>query len=144
MTVHFNGWGPYPNTEGYTLEHIHGPFEGEFVRDFVDPAAVRADMAPYRDCACPIGKWTVDYLAATSHEVIPLYRLYAAGGFTNGDARGRAFVARQLALGADGLRDLIVDAWRASASGRGGWPEISVADVEAGRIDPYDSLFGAD
>ena len=34
--------------------------------------------------------------------------------------------------------------WRASATSEVGWPGVTVADVEAGRIDPYDSLYGTD
>jgi hypothetical protein len=144
VTVHFNGWGPYPNPAGYTEEHVHGPFEGAFVHDHVDPAAVRADMSPYRDCHCAIGQWTADYLTATSRQVQPFYELYKAGGFVDGDSRGRAFATERLAAGASALRDVVTDAWRASASGRAGWPAVTVADVEAGKVDPYDAMFGVD
>ncbi len=30
ITVHFNGWGNYPNPNSYTTEHIHSPFETAF------------------------------------------------------------------------------------------------------------------
>ncbi|MBV8681623.1 MAG: S1/P1 Nuclease [Caulobacteraceae bacterium] len=144
VSIHFNGWGPFPNPEGYTQEHIHGPFEGPFVRDHVDPSAVKADMTPYRDCACAIATWTADYLAVTDRQVAPLYTLYKQGAFANADPRAQRFVTERLAAGAAALRDLIVDAWLASASGRAGWPAVSVADVEAGRVDPYDSMYGVD
>ncbi|MBA3811435.1 MAG: S1/P1 Nuclease, partial [Caulobacteraceae bacterium] len=39
---------------------------------------------------------------------------------------------------------LIAGAWRASASGEVGYPAVKVADVEAGKLDPFDALFGAD
>ncbi len=144
VTVHFNGWGPYPNPEGYTTDHIHGPFEGEFVHDFVSPVAVAADMAPYRDCACAIAQWTADYLAATGAQVVPLYRLYKQGAFAAHNASARTFTAQRLAAGASALRDLVVDAWRASDEGKAGWPEITLKDVEAGKVDPYDALYGTD
>ena len=144
VTVHFNGWGPFPNPEEYTQEHIHGPFEGPFVHDHVDPAAVKADMTPYRDCACPIATWTADYLAATNREVAPLYTLYKQGAFARVDPKAQSFVAGRLAAGASALRDLVVDAWRASATGHAGWPAVTVADVEAGKVDPYDSMYGVD
>jgi hypothetical protein len=149
VSIHFNGWGAGPDPEGFTLEKVHGPFEGDFVHDFVSEDAVRAVMPPFADCRCDmarfdIARWTAAYLAATNAQVVPFYRLQKAGGFVGGDARGRAFAADRLAAGAAAMRDLTVDAWRASAFGRVGWPAVSVADVEAGRTDPYDSLYGLD
>lgn len=144
VTVHFNGWGPLPNPQGYTEDHIHGPFEGPFVHDHVDPATVKADMATYHDCACAIASWTADYLSATSRQVEPLYALYKAGDFAKADTKASSFVAERLAAGASALRDLVVDAWRASATGHAGWPAVTVADVEAGRVDPFDSIYGVD
>jgi hypothetical protein len=144
VSIHHNGWGALPNPAGYTEDHVHGPFEGALVHDHVDPAAVRAAMVPYRDCGCAILPWTEAYLAATEQTVIPFYALYKAGGFVGGGGRGQAFATERLAAGAAALRDAIVDAWNASAAGRAGWPAVSVADVEAGRIDPYDALFGID
>ena len=145
VTVHYNGWGlGLADPAGYTQARIHGPFEGEFVHAFADSRAVRAMMTPYQDCHCPIGVWTADYLAQTQAQVIPLYELYKAGGFIDGDERGRAFVDARLAAGASAMRTLASNAWRASADGRAGWPAVTVADVEAGKIDPYDSLYGID
>lgn len=144
VSVHFNGWGPFPNPDGFTQEHVHGPFEGPFVHDHVDPAAVKADMSPYQDCACAIATWTADYLAATSRQVVPLYTLYKQGAFARADPQAQRFVTERLAAGASAVRDLAVDAWRASAAGHAGWPAVTVADVEAGRVDPYDSMYGVD
>jgi hypothetical protein len=144
VTIHYNGWGPFPNPAGYTEDRVHGPFEGAFVHDHVDPAAVRAAMAPYHDCACAIAQWTAAYLGATGRTVIPFYELWKAGGFVGADPRGEAFAAERLAAGAAALRDAVVDAWKASAAGHVGYPAISVADVEAGKVDPYDALFGVD
>jgi hypothetical protein len=145
VSVHYNGWGAsLANPAGYTNAHIHGPFEGEFVHAYLDAAAVRADMAPPTDCHCAIGAWTAAYLAQTAAQTVPLYKLYKLNGFVSGDARGRAFAAARLAAGASALRDLVVMAWADSASGRAGYPAVSVADVEAGKIDPYDSLYGID
>jgi hypothetical protein len=144
VSEHFNGWGPFPNPEGFTQDHVHAYFEGEFVRSFESAETVRADMKPYRDCHCRIEQRIVAYLAATNAEVTPFYRLQKAGGFIDGDARGRAFAAQRLAAGADELRDMIIDAWRASARGEVGYPAVKVADVLAGKVDPYDSLYGLD
>src|SRR5690606_26630992 len=32
LSVHYSGWGDYPNPKGYTRARIHGPFEGALVR----------------------------------------------------------------------------------------------------------------
>ena len=144
VSEHFNGWGAFPNPRGFTQDRVHAPFEGIFVRDFVKLSAVRADMTPFADCRCPIDQRVETYLAATNRAVTPFYELYKAGAFTGGDARGRAFAAQRLAAGASELRDEVVDAWRASARGQVGWPAVNVADVQAGKLDPFDSLFGAD
>ena len=144
VTEHFNGWGDFPNPRGFTQSRVHAFVEGAFVRAFVSVQSVRAAMAPYRDCACPIDRRAEAYLTATNHQVGPFYELYKAGGFLGGDGRGRAFAAERLAAGAAELRDEVVGAWRASATAEVGWPAIAVADVEAGKLDPFDSLYGAD
>jgi hypothetical protein len=145
VSVHYNGWGAnLPNPEGYTQAHIHVPFEGPFVHDHVDAAAVRAHMTPPHDCHCQIGAWTAAYLSETFTQVMPLYELYKTVGFETGDPRWRVFAAARLAAAADALRDAVINAWRASATGKAAWPAVSVADVEAGRVDPYDSLYGTD
>jgi len=144
VTIHFNGWGPWPNPEGFTQDRVHAAFEGEFVRRFVDAAAVRAAMTPYDACRCDTSYRTAAYLGATSRQVLAFYRLQSVGGFVAGDPRGRAFAAARLAAGASALRDMVVDAWIASAAGRVGWPAVGVAEVAAGGVDPYDSLYGAD
>ena len=144
VTVHFNGWGAFPNPNGYTQDKAHGPFEGAFVRNFVTPDAVRAKMPAMTDCSCPIDRRTAAYLAVTSKTVEPFYQIYQAGGFAPGDAHGVAFATERLAAGAAELRDLVVLAWRASAQGEVGYPAVKVADVEAGKADPYDALLGLD
>lgn len=144
VTVHFSGWGPWPNPGHYTQERIHAFFEGEFVRLHVDAATVRAAMTAYADCGGSIAAWTSAYLQSTNRQVIPFYQLQKAGGFLPGDPRGPVFAAARLAAGASALRDLVLDAWRASATGKVGWPAVAVVDVEAGKVDPYDSLYGAD
>lgn len=143
-TVHYNGWGDYPNPKGYTRDRIHGPFEGEYVKGAVTADMVRARMAPFRDCACTIDQRVVGYLSKTLTFVEPLYQMWGEGAFRPGSARGGEFVAERLGAGASELRDLIVMAWRDSARSRIGWPAISVADVEAGKVDPWESLLGKD
>lgn len=144
VSVHFNGWGAYPNPNGYTTAKIHAPVEGAFVHDNVRIDDVRTAMAAPHVCACSIQAMTANYLATTREQVEPLYQLDKAGGFQDGDARGKAFAAARLAAGASEMRDLVVAAWRASEDLTVGWPETKVTDIEAGRIDPYDILYGID
>ena len=144
VSAHFNGWGSGPNPEGFTQDRLHAMFEGALVRRYISEAQVKAAMTPYRDCHCSIERQTASYLAATNTQVVPLYRLQNAGAFAGGDARGLAFTAKRLAAGADELRDLVIDAWRASAEAEVGYPAVKVAEVLAGKVDPYDSLYGLD
>jgi hypothetical protein len=144
VSVHYNGWGDYPNPQGYTAAKIHAPIEGAFVRDNVTVAAVRARLAPLRLCGCAVERETATYLAATGAQAEPLYALEKAGGFAPGDPRGTAFVTARLAAGASELRDLIVEAWRASAQAQVGWPAVNVADVVSGKVDPFPALYAVD
>ena len=142
MTLHFNGWGPGPNPRGFTTEKIHAPFEGPFVRANVTEAEAREKMTPFRACGCPVDRRTARYLGETYRQAIPFYELEKAGGFKDGDMRGRDFTAARIAAGASELRDLIVEAWRASAYGAIGFPPTPVRDVVSGAAPAYDLLHG--
>jgi hypothetical protein len=52
--------------------------------------------------------------------------------------------AQRLADGASELRDMIVDAWRASANEKIGYPAVRVRDVEEGKADALPALMGED
>ncbi len=125
------------------MQKVHAPFEGAFVHANVTPADVASGMAPVQVCGCPIEARTARYLQKTYAQVVPFYELEKAGGFTDGDPRGRAFAAARLAAAASELRDMVVEAWRASAYGTIGFPPTPVRDVEAGRAPAYDLLYGA-
>ena len=144
VSTHFNGWGDYPNPRGYSSARLHGPFEGDFVLANVRAAAVETRMTAFRACNCPIEQRTTDYLIATQKQVIPFYEMEKAGGLKPADPRGTAFATQQLAVGASELRDLIVEAWRASANRNVGWRPVAVQDVLSGKVDPYKSLYGID
>jgi hypothetical protein len=145
VSIHYNGWGPGPNPNGYTKDKIHGPFEGAFVHDHVSLEAARAAMRPYKNCDAPIMRCVGTYLEATGAQVEPLYQLWGKGGFVGDDARGRAFTAARIADGASELRDLIVDSWRLSETETVGYqPSISVKAAEAGTIVPMEVLYGSD
>lgn len=143
-SVHYNGWGDYPNPNSYTTAKIHGPFESEFVFANVNLAMVKAGMAPLKDCNCSIEQRAPEYLLNTLKYVVPLYELEKAGGLATGNAQGKAFATERLAAGASELRDLVSDAWDMSARTSVGWPVVKVEDVVAGKVDPYDALYGKD
>jgi len=144
MTYHYNGWGPGPNPNGFTLERIHGPIEGAFVNHNIKFDAVKGAMRPLADCgACNINDMIGAYLVYQAQYVNPLYQLEKEGGFKDGDPRGIAFITARLSEGAAELRDLVTDAWNASGKMTVGYPGMSAADVEAGKAgDAYDLLFG--
>lgn len=144
VTAHYNGWGDYPNPNGYSKARLHAPFESDLVYANVREPAVAAKVAPFRSCGCAIEKRTTDYLLRTGALVEPFYQMEKSGGLNAGDPRGTALATQQLAVGASELRDLVVEAWRNSATQTVGWKPVSVADVEAGRVDPFPSLYGID
>ncbi len=144
VTSHFNGWGDYPNPNNYSKARLHGPFEGDLVLASVKPAAVAAKVTPLRLCNCPIEERVSAYLSATGQQVIPFYEMEKAGGMAAGDPRGPAFATDRIAVGASELRDVIVEAWRASENVKVGWRPIAVKDVLAGKVDPYPALYGID
>jgi hypothetical protein len=144
VTVHFNGWGDYPNPNGYSTAKLHAPFESDLVQARVKEAEVAAKVGPFRSCSCAMERRVKGYLAETGRLVEPFYAMEKAGGLGETDPRGLALATQQLAVGAAELRDVIVEAWRASAGQTLGWKPVSVADVEAGKVDPYPALYGID
>lgn len=146
VSIHFNGWGDYPNPGGYAMSRtLHADFEGALVRQSVTQADVDKAMTPLRfpDAGTDI-QHVGAYLAATGAQVVPLYELEKAGGLKPGDKRGAAFAARQIGLGASELRDLIVIAWRASDKQTVGWRPIPLADILSGKVDPYAAFYAID
>jgi len=146
LSVHYNGWGDYPNPNGYTnSRQIHSQFEGPLAKAVGDQASIQALVPAYQACDCSIETRVVGYLTETWKQTEPLYQLEKAGALVATDPRGKAFVQTRIAAGATALRDLVVDAWSASAKGTIGYrPEISVADVESGKADPWLDLYGKD
>ncbi len=147
VSIHYNGWGhDYPNPNGYTLNPVHGPFEGDFVSANVKLADVQAAMAAPKPCAGPLQACTAAYLRTTLAAVEPFYKLWSAGAFTTvGDTRGKAFAVERIAAGASQLRDLTVRAWRESADADVGYkPSYKVRDVENGLVIPFSVMHGDD
>ena len=145
-SIHYNGWGKYPNPKGYTDDPIHGPFEGAFVGQNLVLADVRAALPPPATCAGALPACTSAYLLATLAKVEPLYALWGAGAFSVvGDARGKAFALERVAAGAAELRDLTVRAWRESADATIGYrPLYKVSDIEHGQVIPFGVMRGDD
>jgi len=145
VSVHFNGWGNYPNPNNYSQDKLHAPFEGPFVRANLTPASVRAAMPPPQACAAAIEVCTAQYLAATEATVIPFYELYKAGAFATATPQGVAFATERVAAGAAEVRDLTIAAWAASATAHIGYTQpITMADVASGKADAWDALYGDD
>ncbi len=141
VTTHFNGWGSGPNPEHFPqLRGIHSQFESAFVDRYENERMVQRDIPPYRalDPQHRISQTRLlaivgSYLRGTNAAVVPLYRIAAAGGFSNGSAQARAFTATQLARGATMLRNLIAYAWEDSLNEKVGYPAVSVRAVLSGR-----------
>lgn len=145
VSVHYDGWGDYPNPEGFSSKHgIHLHFEGPFVHDNIGESDVASLVPAPRDCACSIEDRTAQYLSATQAQIVPFYRLEKAKAFANPMADGKAFAASRLAAAVAELRDMTVAAWRESADAKVGYPSVAVHDVEQGTLDPLSSLKGED
>jgi hypothetical protein len=144
VSVHFDGWGNYPNPNGYTTGKIHSYFEGEFVKENLSRAMVAAEVGPYAPCGCSIEERTKTLILRSLAQVVPLYALQKEGGFVHGDRRGIAFATDRLAAGAIATRNMIVDAWLDSASGTVGFAAVKVSDIESGKVKPTREMFGSD
>jgi hypothetical protein len=145
VSVHRDGWGDYPNPEGFpTTPGLHARFEGAFVRANVQWAEIAALIPPYRPRDGAIRAWTIDYLVATQSQAPPLYALAKRQPFYRPETAQKAFVVERLAAGATELRDLVMEAWRASAAASVGYPAVKVKDVEAGIADPLGPMQGLD
>ena len=143
MSIHYNGWGDFANVNGYTKERIHVPLEGPYVRSVVTAETVRAGMPAYEACSLKIEQCVQKRLTRNWQEIIPLYELEKAGGFKEGDARGKAYMTKLVARGAADLRDCLMEAWAASKTQGVGYPAKSFEDITSGKVaDPYTLLRG--
>ena len=141
VTLHYNGWGDFPNPENFTgAPDFHGRLESKFVDTNISAAQLASRLRPYRPCACAVRVRLTDFLMQTQVQVLPAYRLDQAGAFDSAAPEAKAFVIARLAEGAAQLRDLVVDAWTTSAEGTVGYPAIPLSDIEAGKADPLPLL----
>lgn len=145
VSIHFDGWGPFDNPRHFSTKRgLHAHFEGAFVRANIQRERVKAGAAPYRACTCSIQDRARALIEASHAAVVPLYELDLRGAFVDGNEAGIAFVTARLADSAAVLRDMIVDAWRASTDMGVGYPMIGVRDIEAGRHILVRDDFGRD
>ncbi len=137
-TVHFNGWGDFPNPQGFTLTtNFHARFETDFINANISESDVAPLIAVPNQCHCSIQQHTADYLARTGTYVGETYRLDQGHGFDTAAPEAKQFVAARLAEGAAMLRDMVTDAWEASGDAMLGYkPQVSMKDIEAGNVDP--------
>ncbi len=147
VTIHFNGWGKYPNPNGYTMsQRTHSFFESTFVNRYLSPGRVRPLMKASTITA-PATLLTQDqimanvagYINGSLQAVGPLYDIEKAGGFAQGTPAAITYTATQLARGADELRDLVTLAWYDSLNEKVGYPYQSVRDVLKGLPPPKGS-----
>lgn len=132
-SVHYNGWGNFPNPQNFTQDHIHSPFESDYVNANITEAMVRSAMPRLRDCNCAYGERVAGYLAETAGGVVPLYTMWKAGDFAAPTAQATKFTAMQIARGAAELRDMIVMAWKDSDNALVGYPGTKITDIEKGK-----------
>jgi hypothetical protein len=123
VSIHYNGWGPYPNPHGYSNDpRTHAEFESQWVSRYETADIVnRYFRAPTQLSAIPLAE-IERYLAQTNAQVVPFYRLKARGGFDLSNASSPAhadaleFTANRLAAASQMLDSLILTAWQTSAS----------------------------
>ena len=145
VSVHYNGWGNYPNPNNYSNSHtIHARFEGALVKAAATDALVAARVGAYAPSSLPIQARVSTYLQASLAGVPRVYQLEAAGGIDADSPDAAAFVIERLAAGAAMLRDLTADAWTASAQKSIGYPAFPVAGVESGKIVLTRAMVGSD
>ncbi|HEX4303998.1 MAG TPA: hypothetical protein VHZ78_14470 [Rhizomicrobium sp.] len=143
-SVHYDEWGA-ENPDGFSnVKGFHIRFEGPFVGANVTEKDLLPLIAPYRDCACTIMARTAAYLAASQANVVTLYRLEKVQAFDGTHPEGKAFAAARLAAAVSELRDMTLDAWRASADTTVGFHALSVKAVEAGAADPWAMMQGTE
>jgi hypothetical protein len=137
VTIHFNGWGNFPNPQAFTTERIHTPFESDYVRANIAQPMVRAAMPAARDCGCAINERVAAYLTASAEQVVPLFQLEKSGAFRVPTGEGIRFTTAQVARGAGELRDLIVMAWKDSDNALVGYPGVKITELEAGKTTAF-------
>lgn len=121
VTIHYNGWGAYPNPRGFSTDRTtHKEFEDDWVDRYMTPEQVMPFFQPAMQLSTIPMREIEHYLAQTDSYVVPFYELKARGAFVLGDATsgvhrdGVRFTAARLAAASRMLDSLILTAWRTS------------------------------
>jgi hypothetical protein len=137
VSVHYNGWGDYPNPNNYTQSRtIHADFESKFVEAHATADLALPYVGAYVPSTQPISARVSAYLQATSAGATTVYRLTDAGAFAAATPEAITFTLKRLAAGAQMFRDLIADAYAASATATVGYPPVHVDHVLSGAVPP--------
>lgn len=137
VTVHFNGWGHYPNPNRYTQSsRTHEFFESAFVDRVANERAVERLVSAKSALPVPsslLSQATVmheieRYLQQTANTVPQLYAIDKRGGFADASPEAVRFVDSRLAAGAQELRDLTLWAWEDSLNESVGHPSKPVRE----------------
>ena len=142
VSVHYNGWGDFPNPQGFSGKNLHARFETDFVNANIRESDVAPLIGPYRAGDGTIRDRTIRYLSGTAAHVETTYRLDLTQAFENATPEAKQFAAARLADGAMMLRDLVAGAWVESAGTVLGYGahKLPLADVEAGKASPLSQL----
>jgi hypothetical protein len=131
---HFYGWGPYPNPQGYAQGDAMELFvKGTFVRRNINRDVVKSLVPPYDACNCTIWERTTKLILNSHKLVVPMYELDKKGAFKAAAPEAIALVSSQLSIGAAAVRDMVIDAWRASSDMQVGDPVVSMRDILSGK-----------
>jgi hypothetical protein len=133
-SVHFYGWGPYPNPNGYAQGDAMELFvKGTFVAKNIKRDAMKAAVRPYEACSCTIWERASRLILDSNRLVVPMYELNKKGAFENASPEAVALVTTQLAVGAAAVRDMVIDAWKMSGELKVGAPVVSMRDILSGK-----------
>lgn len=144
-SVHFNGWGDFPNPQNFTTARTtHAFFESTFVNRYAKRVAIAAALPSANVPAVSnvavsqqVALAEIErYIAASEAQVVPLYRIEKAGGFASASPEAIRFADARLAAAAAELRDLATWAYEDSLNDKVGYPEQSVRDVLSGAAPP--------
>lgn len=131
---HFYGWGPFPNPQGYATGDAMDIFvKGTFVRRNIKRDAVKSGVPPYDACGCSIWDRTNKLILDSNKFVVPMYELDKKGAFKAAAPEAVALVTSQLSIGAAAVRDMVIDAWRASGDLSVGDPVVAMRDILSGK-----------
>jgi len=136
VTVHYNGWGDFPNPRNYAGANLHARFETSFVNAHIQAKDLAPLLTAYHPYDGAIQNRTANYLLATAAHVEKTYQLDQAQAFDQDTPEAKSFTAQRLADGASMLRDMVADAWAESAKSQLGYGanKMSLADIEAGKV----------